>query len=333
MQKEYGAVKNNLCQIFGISQKVNKILGEKYQLPLDKKLEAHSFADFFPESDQIEREQLQESILLEGQIEPILLFEGKIVDGRTRYKILKENLKSKEIMACDWLGDEDGLHDYLINKSQQRQLTKSQRAFVALAFLKKEEELAKTRQGKRTGIKKGADGKVSVPKVMRAKDTLAARFGTNREYIDKAQYIRANANELVPFIRCKDVSLGVADFIAKKINNEIADKIGKRLKAVEEYKKNKEKAPEERKSIEKIVEEILGKTLNNIPPGNMLKLIFTESPVWEEFEKFINQKGYAGVSLSTKTETTKCIDRFFKKENISVVKYYISPKNGVSTPK
>lgn len=49
-------------------------------------LEAHEIATLFPSMSQVDLDQLKESIGAQGQLEEILLFEGKILDGRHRYE-------------------------------------------------------------------------------------------------------------------------------------------------------------------------------------------------------------------------------------------------------
>lgn len=49
-------------------------------------LEAHEIATLFPSMSQVDLDQLRESIGAQGQLEEILLFEGKILDGRHRYQ-------------------------------------------------------------------------------------------------------------------------------------------------------------------------------------------------------------------------------------------------------
>lgn len=61
--------------------------------PLDIKpikLEYHSLADLFPLPSPDQRKTLKESIMDNGQHEPIALFDGQILDGRTRYQLCLE---------------------------------------------------------------------------------------------------------------------------------------------------------------------------------------------------------------------------------------------------
>ncbi len=58
--------------------------GKAGMIPLEK-LELHKLANEHPEMTEGEFERLKESIGEIGQLEPILIYRGKIVDGRHRY--------------------------------------------------------------------------------------------------------------------------------------------------------------------------------------------------------------------------------------------------------
>jgi len=60
----------------------------------------HSLSDFFPLLPPEEFEELTNSILEHGQLEPIMLLDGKILDGRNRY------------LACQQLGIEPKVRSY-----------------------------------------------------------------------------------------------------------------------------------------------------------------------------------------------------------------------------
>jgi hypothetical protein len=51
---------------------------------------AHELANLLPMIDQSNYENLKADIAKQGILEPIVLFEGKILDGRNRYKAAKE---------------------------------------------------------------------------------------------------------------------------------------------------------------------------------------------------------------------------------------------------
>lgn len=49
-------------------------------------LTIHPYCEYFPELDRYDAEQLQASIAHDGLLEPIVLYEGQVIDGRNRLK-------------------------------------------------------------------------------------------------------------------------------------------------------------------------------------------------------------------------------------------------------
>ncbi len=92
--------------------------------------EIHPAANIFPEMTDDEAKSLMIDIRENGQREPIILFNGKVIDGRNRLR------------ACRWLGFEPKTKEYqgreedivsyvLSLNLHRRHLTESQRAMVA----------------------------------------------------------------------------------------------------------------------------------------------------------------------------------------------------------
>lgn len=71
------------------------------------------------------------SIRKNGILEPITLWQEKVVDGRHRLKIAKK-LKLFQIECRDWLGSEHELYEYLIAKERHRHSTRTQLAITAV---------------------------------------------------------------------------------------------------------------------------------------------------------------------------------------------------------
>lgn len=106
--------------------------------------EIHEYSLIFPSISGPEFDELVESIRRHGQLVPITLYQGRIVDGRHRYR------------ACLLLGLEPVVEEYrgavpildwvVATNSTRRHLNESQRAIVANQIL----ELLKTQSGKRS---------------------------------------------------------------------------------------------------------------------------------------------------------------------------------------
>ena len=108
--------------------------------------EIHEDAHILPLLEGEELDALASDIQAHGLIEPILLYEGKIIDGRNRLR------------ACELIGLEptfqetelDGLTplEFVLSKNlHRRHLTAGQRAALALSFLPRLKEEAKQRKG------------------------------------------------------------------------------------------------------------------------------------------------------------------------------------------
>jgi hypothetical protein len=97
-------------------------------------LDFHPFADKFPEMEIDELRKLADDIKANGLIEPIALYEGKILDGRNRYR------------ACQLYGTQPRFHElpadtnpvaYVISKNiQRRHLTAEQKRALLATLIK-----------------------------------------------------------------------------------------------------------------------------------------------------------------------------------------------------
>ncbi|ELQ8318129.1 hypothetical protein R2571_007052 [Pseudomonas aeruginosa] len=98
---------------------------------MGQSLEFHPFAQLFPLITGEEYSALKQNIAERGQQVPILLFDGKILDGRNRYNCCQELGIQAEYE--DYLGP-DALEHVLSLNLYRRQLTVAQRALVAAEF-------------------------------------------------------------------------------------------------------------------------------------------------------------------------------------------------------
>ena len=106
--------------------------------------EFHPLAEIFPLMSDDELRQLAKDISKNGLLEPIVLFEGKILDGRNRYKACRMiNKKSKFEEFNEKL---DPL-DYVISLNlHRRHLNSAQKAELGLVILEKERKIGRKKQ-------------------------------------------------------------------------------------------------------------------------------------------------------------------------------------------
>jgi hypothetical protein len=92
----------------------------------------HTLADLFPLLEAEDQDKLKQDIKENGQVEPIILYQGEILDGRNRY------------LACQKLGIEPKTEEYagsdplkyvLSKNLHRRHLTTTQRSDIAAALV------------------------------------------------------------------------------------------------------------------------------------------------------------------------------------------------------
>jgi N6-adenosine-specific RNA methylase IME4 len=157
-------------------------------------LESHKFADIFPMVEGEQAEQLKLDIKENGLIQPIVLFEGKILDGRNRYKASKElGLTPK----FETYTGEKPLEFVISGNLKRRHLTESQRAVIAQDIMPMLEEEARKRQGTRNDLVEKVPQ--SKKEVMENKSAVKAGkiFQVNEKYIREVKKLREAGNEKV----------------------------------------------------------------------------------------------------------------------------------------
>lgn len=169
-------------------------------------LTAHEQAEFFPELSPKSYEALKDSINENGQINPIYVYNGKIVDGRHRYKICQE-LNLQPILKELTDDEANNLSTFILGANAQfrTDLNSSKRASIALKFLPQLEIEAKARQGGRTD-KQTSDNNLT-EEHGRATDIAAKLLRTNRDYITTLKKANENYPELIKLLNEDKISI------------------------------------------------------------------------------------------------------------------------------
>jgi N6-adenosine-specific RNA methylase IME4 len=176
-----------------------------------KRLEYHPLADILPLIEGREYETLRDDIHANGLIEPIWLYQGKILDGRNRY------------CACCEIGIEPRFREYVGNDPAgfvvslnlaRRHLDESQRAMVAA-------KLATMKEGRPSKT-----GSIELVSQERAADLL----NVGRESVKRARVVWDSGHTgLIELVRQAEVAVSAAASVAKESVSFITSFVGKVL--------------------------------------------------------------------------------------------------------
>ncbi len=108
----------------------------------------HEISSYLPLLEGEDFDALVDDIRQFGQIEPAILFEGKILDGRNRYRACKK--LNIELKVREWKPSENTgmtpLQFVISENIMRRHLNTAQKSEVGLLLLEEEEKLAKERR-------------------------------------------------------------------------------------------------------------------------------------------------------------------------------------------
>lgn len=155
---------------------------------MTRKLKVHKFAHLLPVVTGEEYEELKEDIRQRGVILPIVLFEGQVLDGRTRYLIACE--LGIDFPTKDFTGSaREALAIVASCNLHRRQLQPSQKAIVAAEIAKELQKL---------------DG---IPKA-EAREAAAKVTGAAKSTIDRASRLIEHHPEEVQAVRSGEKTIG-----------------------------------------------------------------------------------------------------------------------------
>jgi hypothetical protein len=161
---------------------------------MKKRYDFHPICLLFPQMTDEELQELADDLSIKGLLHDIVLYEGKILDGRNRY--LACPMAGVEPRFTEWDGEGSPLEWVISENMVRRHLTSSQRAVLAHDLLPMLEKEAKKRQTLAKNFAKvspNGKGKAS---------SIAARFTkTNSTYVEMVKSIGKEAPELVEKIR------------------------------------------------------------------------------------------------------------------------------------
>lgn len=180
-----------------------------------KEFESHPAAKLFPLVTPPELENLAEDIKSNGLLNPIIIHENLILDGRNRYLACKK--AGVEPVFQKWNGQGSPTQWVLSINLHRRHLSASQRAAIATEALPMFEAEAKERQIKlaqiREAQKRNEPDVEKIPPLVnegKARDKAAAATGANPRYVSEAKRIKAESPEVFEQVLSGDVTIAQA---------------------------------------------------------------------------------------------------------------------------
>jgi len=165
-----------------------------------KHLEFHGISKLFPLMPDAELKQLAQDIQAHGLQEPIWLHEGKILDGRNRWRACI--LAGVEPLTRNYAGTDPATFVLSLNV-HRRHLTPSQKAAVAVEALPWFEQEAKKRRGARTDIVPNLERSDFGRAVIKA----AAAIGVGKQYVCEAKTLQQQSPALYEQVKNGQITL------------------------------------------------------------------------------------------------------------------------------
>ena len=186
----------------------------------------HPIADVWPMMDDDKLKELADDISKNGQISPVWLYEGKILDGRNRWAACK--IAGVEPTTKEYTGTEPTAFAVAMN-DRRRHMNKGALAAVAVELLPFFEADAKKRQqaaGKDHGRGQKVEEKIPQPisnkstpakietaqesvsgRVPQAREDAAKSVGVNDRYVQDAKKVKEEAPEVFEQLKAGKITL------------------------------------------------------------------------------------------------------------------------------
>lgn len=179
-------------------------------------MKSHPIADVWPMMEQDMLQALAEDIKKNGQLVPVWIYEGMILDGRNRYAACK--LAGIEPKTQTYTGDEPTAFAVSMN-DKRRHMTAGVRAAVAVELLPFFEADAKKRYEAKVGRPKKDETKSEekIPQIFKheiqqdrtpqARIEAAKSVGVNDRYVQDAKKVKQDAPEVFDRLKAGKITL------------------------------------------------------------------------------------------------------------------------------
>lgn len=170
----------------------------------------HPIADVWPMMDEAKLAELADDIRKNGQLVPVWLYEGKILDGRNRWAACK--IAGVEPKTKEYTGDEPTAFAVSLN-DRRRHMGKSALAAVAAELEPHFAADAKRRQKQHGGTAPGKPKTLpeKVPEVKKgdgdARKAAAVSVGVNDRYVSDAKKVKTEAPEVFERLKAGKITL------------------------------------------------------------------------------------------------------------------------------
>jgi hypothetical protein len=170
-------------------------------------MRTHPAAELFPMLDEEALTALENDIKLDGQLQPIILWNGMIVDGRNRYAAcIRAGIKPKTKDIT--FASEAKCISYIISTNiHRRHLTVDQRADIA-------DELAKLRPGDNQHTREVASKEATSPVMTQGE--AAKAMGVSRATVQRIHSVKESAPDLAVKVKSGEMKVGKAASLARE---------------------------------------------------------------------------------------------------------------------
>ena len=195
-----------------------------------KNLAIHPYCLWFPALDGSDLEALGDSIQFQGLLEPIVLLNGEVFDGRHRLKACLDREVTPRFLNFEQLGHTGDPIDWVLAKNQHRRHLTSKQYLVIVTLSEAERLRRDGERRKQEGRRKGGRGhkknldlnsgpSLSAVEAKHANSTagqIAAKAGTSRYEAEQALKILEQDPELMKRILAGNLSFDEAKRSANK---------------------------------------------------------------------------------------------------------------------
>lgn len=151
------------------------------------------FKDLIPPLSADEFRQLEENVLQDGIRDPLVVWNGILVDGHNRYEIAKKHGLPFETVQKEFSDESEAIHWIILNQFGRRNLSAYDRSILALKL--KPVIQAEAKKNRATHTFEGYQLRQNSDKAVDTKKELAKVAGVSHDTIAKVEKIERDAPE------------------------------------------------------------------------------------------------------------------------------------------